>query len=411
MNPKIENVDKNSNIMRFRLSGVNVSLANALRRTILSDIPTVVFKTSPYEENKATIISNTSRLNNEVIKQRLSCIPIHIDDLDMPLQNMIMEVNKVNDTDSIMFVTTEDFKIKDKTTQKYLSEKDTRDIFPPNSYTNHYIDFVRLRPKISDELPGEKLHLTCEFSLGSAKEDGMFNVVSTCAYGFTQDMALIESELSKKLQQWRDAGLKKEEIEFEKKNWMLLDALRLTVPDSFEFIIESVGVFSFKQLLISACSILIGRLNELNDIIEGDKLSIELSQNTMANCYDIVLENEDYTIGKMIEYMLYTLFYESGENNIKKNEVIKNTTYYKEMAQNNTKMFAPSTPSTPPAKDFDGGVNTLTYCGFKKFHPHDSHSIIRLAYKDTSNLSIIKGHLQICIAESIKVYTTIMGYF
>ena len=90
MNPKIENVDKNSNIMRFRLSGVNVSLANALRRTILSDIPTVVFKTSPYEENKATIISNTSRLNNEVIKQRLSCIPIHIDDLDMPLQNAIL---------------------------------------------------------------------------------------------------------------------------------------------------------------------------------------------------------------------------------------------------------------------------------------------------------------------------------
>ena len=49
------------------------------------------------------------------------------------------------------------------------------------------IDFVRLRPKISDELPGEKLHLTCEFSIGTAKEDGTFNVVSTCSYGFTLD--------------------------------------------------------------------------------------------------------------------------------------------------------------------------------------------------------------------------------
>jgi DNA-directed RNA polymerase alpha subunit len=136
MNPKIDNIEQKSNVMQFTLSGVNVSLANALRRTVLSDIETVVFKTSPYEENRANIISNTSRLNNEVIKQRLSCIPIHIDDLSMPFQNLIMEINEVNNTDSIMYVTTEHFKIKDKTTQKYLSEQDTRSIFPPNPDTN-----------------------------------------------------------------------------------------------------------------------------------------------------------------------------------------------------------------------------------------------------------------------------------
>jgi len=382
MNPKIENIEQSNNVMRFRLSGVNVSLSNALRRTIISDIPTVVFKTSPYEENKATIISNTSRLNNEVIKQRLSCIPIHIDDLDMPFQNLIMEVNEVNETDSIMYVTTEHFKLKDKTTNTYLSEKEIRDIFPPNSHTNYYIDFVRLRPKISDELPGEKLHMTCDLSIGTCKEDGMFNVVSTCAYGFTQDLSLIETELAKKLQTWRDAGMKIEEIEFEKKNWLLLDAFRLTIPDSFEFIIESVGVFSFKQLITTACNVLKERLTELNDIIESDELSIETSQNTMANCYDITLENEDYTIGKIIEYMLYTFFYENDKNSKNKDN------------------------KTPPPKS-----NALTYCGFKKFHPHDSHSIIRVAYKEPTNPSIIKGHLQICIAESIKVYTAIMQYF
>jgi DNA-directed RNA polymerase subunit L len=280
-----------------------------------------------------------------------------------------------------MYVTTEHFKLKDKTTNKYLSEKETRDIFPPNSHTNYYIDFVRLRPKISDELPGEKLHMTCELSIGTCKEDGMFNVVSTCAYGFTQDLSLIETELAKKLQTWRDAGMKIEEIEFEKKNWLLLDAFRLTVPDSFEFIIESVGVFSFKQLITTACNVLKERLTELNDIIESNELSIEPSQNTMANCYDITLENEDYTIGKIIEYMLYTFFYENDKNVKKKDD-------------------------TPPPKS-----NSLTYCGFKKFHPHDSHSIIRVAYKEPTNPSIIKGHLQICIVESIKVYTTIMQYF
>ena len=94
MNPRIENVSEDNNdILTFTLSGVNVSIANAIRRTILSNIPTVVFRTAPYEENKANITVNTSRLNNEILKQRLSCIPIHITDLEMPLQNYIMEVN------------------------------------------------------------------------------------------------------------------------------------------------------------------------------------------------------------------------------------------------------------------------------------------------------------------------------
>jgi DNA-directed RNA polymerase subunit L len=132
-------------------------------------------------------------------------------------------------------------------------------------------------------------------------------------------------------------------------------------------------------------------LTELNDIIESNELSIEPSQNTMANCYDITLENEDYTIGKIIEYMLYTFFYENS-NNIKKND--------KKMGEGE------SSSNTPPPKS-----NALTYCGFKKFHPHDSHSIIRVAYKEPINPSIIKGHLQICINESIKVYNTIMQYF
>ena len=96
MNPHVELNDtpKNGNgdMLSFTLRGVNVSIANAIRRTILSDINTVVFRTTPNEKNKATIIANTSRLNNEIIKQRLSCIPIHIKDYDdFPFKNYIME--------------------------------------------------------------------------------------------------------------------------------------------------------------------------------------------------------------------------------------------------------------------------------------------------------------------------------
>ena len=60
MEPRINILNEDDNILKFRLSGVDVSLANAIRRIILSDIPCYVFRTTPYSENKATIFINTS---------------------------------------------------------------------------------------------------------------------------------------------------------------------------------------------------------------------------------------------------------------------------------------------------------------------------------------------------------------
>ena len=366
MNPVIKiNTSLSKDTLQFTLSGVNVSLANSIRRTILSDIPTVVFKTTPYEENKANITANTSRLNNEIIKQRLSCIPIHIDDYkSVPLTNYVVEVNVENLTDSIIYVTTKDFTIKDKITGKYLDEKTTREIFPACDDTGYFIDFVRLRPRISDEIPGEKIQLTSELSIGTAKEDGMFNVVSTCSYGFTVDQEKQDTELAKKIQSWRDEGKKQDEIDFEAKNWKLLEGLRMTKQDSFDFTIQSVGVYDNVVIVMKACEILGLKLREIFNQIESDNLKIEKSKSTIQNSYDITLENEDYTIGKVLEYLLYSKFYE------------------------NTKL--------------------LSYCGFKKLHPHDSDSIIRIAYHEPVDMNTIKKHLAECINDAVAVYQRIM---
>lgn len=367
MNPFVEITKKSDNIsgrVYFTLSGVNVSIANALRRTLLSDIPIAVFKTTPYEENKATILTNTTRLNNEIIKQRLSCIPIHIKNPEnVPLNNYLLEVNVENTTDATMYVTTKDFVIKDLTTNKPLSEKTIREIFPPfnSPKGDYYIDFVRLRPKVSDELPGEKIHLTCEISLGTAKENGMYNAVSTCSYGLTQDEDEVEIALSKLIQSWKAEGKTEKDIDFETKNWKLLDALRICKKDSFDFVLETIGIYDNDELLQIACEVLIKRFNQLDEIIQKDELEINISQNTMANCFDIILKNEDYTLGKVIEFMLYSKFYE--------------------------------------------GMNILTFCGFKKMHPHDDDSIIRLAYTDPVDKTIIKGHVLECVKESISVFT------
>ena len=367
MDPHIELIDTNDDSIGFTLSGVNVSLANALRRTLLSDIPMVVFRTSPNEQNKCTIIANTSRLNNEIIKQRLSCIPIHIKNVeDFPIKNYIIEVNVENNTDNVMYITTENFVIKDLVSGNPLPQDKIREVFPADDTTGYFIDFVRLRPRISDEIPGEKLHLTCEFDIGSASEDGMFNAVSTCSYGFTIDSALQEAELAKKLQKWKDEGKDEKQINFEAKNWKLLEGKRIFKKDSADFVVQSVGVYTNQELLNAACKIILQRLGDLDTIIEKDELQINNSENTLANSFDIILENEDYTIGKILEYCLHTKFYDT---------------------------------------------NVLTFCGFKKMHPHDSHSIIRVAYNEPVEKSTIKGNLKECIADAMEVFMKIKKDF
>jgi DNA-directed RNA polymerase alpha subunit len=360
--PEVQLINEKDDTLSFMISGLNVSLVNGLRRIILSDIPIVVFRTTPYEENKAKIYYNTSRLNNEVLKQRLSCIPIHIKDKDFPYKNYIVEINVENITDTTIYVTTENFVIKDLITDKPISEQATRAIFPPNDYTGHFIDFIRLRPRLTDELPGEKIHLTCELDIGTAKQDGMFNVVSTCSYGFTVNETEMESKLAKKRKDWKDEGKNEKEIDFETENWKLLDGMRITKKDSFDFNIQSIGIYSNNELLDMGCSILIEKLDELDTIIEKDELEIINANNTMSNCFDVILKNEDYTIGKIVEYFLFSKYFENPDTKI------------------------------------------LNFCGFKKMHPHDKDSIIRLAYMDALEKSSIKGHLKECIDDAKKVY-------
>lgn len=361
MNVKIENLVEKDDILTFRLSGVNVSLANALRRTILSDIPMVVFKTSPYEQNKATIHTNTSRLNNEILKQRLSCIPIHIKDTTIPLEHYQLEVQVENDTDTILYVTTEHFKVKNLLKGDYLKDRDIREIFPSSEYG--FIDFVRLRPRISEEIPGEKIHLTCAFSVGTAKEDGMFNCVSTCSYGFTVDTVKMEEALGKKKQEWKDQGMKEEAIAFEATNWKLLDGQRVYLQNSFDFVVQTVGVHTNQEILHKACEILCEKLLELNTLMQTDQVEIKPSETTMKNAFDIIMENEDYTIGKVVEYFLNALFFED--------------------------------------------TKILNFVGFMKKHPHDSFSTIRLAYKDGVEKVVIKENIGTCIEEALKVFKQI----
>jgi DNA-directed RNA polymerase subunit L len=366
MNPRIADLVEDNDTLTFKMSDVNVSVANGLRRTITSDINTICFITTPHSENLSVFHTNTTRMNNELLKQRLSCIPIHISESEFPIEDYMVEINVQNDTEYVMYVTTQDFKIKNTITDKYLTENMVQQIFPPNKITGDFIDLVRLRPKINEQSEPEELHITCKFSISNAKHNSMFNVVSCCSYGYTQDAVEINKQWTLKEKELNKTH-NKEQIAYIKKDWLLLDAQRYTVPNSFDFTIETLGIFENITLVNKACNIIIQKLTIFSEQIQNNGSLIKKSPTTVPYSFDILLENEDYTLGKVIEWFMYSTYFLGDE--------------------------------------------TLSFCGFRKDHPHDTHSTLRVAYKeDTEKITLIQ-HIISATNEAKQIYEKIQREF
>jgi DNA-directed RNA polymerase subunit L len=278
-----------------------------------------------------------------------------------------MELDMQNETENMMIVTTEHFKIRNKTNDNYLTETEQHRIFPKNPITNQYIDFVRLRPRIGDSIPGEHIKLTAEFSTHTARENSMFNVVSKCSYGNTIDVTKANSIWEDHKQKLIEESMTKDEIEMQENNFRILDMQRHFVPDSFDFVVQTLGVFENKDIVKKACIVLQNKLVELVKNIDSDTIPILNSETTIDFCFDIILENEDYTIGKVLEYILYEKYYV------------------------NDKIF--------------------TFCGFKKFHPHNDDSTLRVAYEKNADKIMVSQHLRIACIEASQVFEKIYKMF
>ncbi len=139
------------------------------------------------------------------------------------------------------------------------------------------------------------------------------------------------------------------------------------MPDSFDFVVETVGVFPNKVILQKACEVINNKLQNLIGEEQDDYMSIQKSDTTIPNCFDITLKGEDYTIGKILEFYLY-------EECFNKDKV-------------------------------------CTFVGFKKFHPHDDDSIIRIAFKTSVDVDIVKQHLKNGCLKLIQVYKEISKAF
>ena len=110
---------------------------------------------------------------------------------------------------------------------------------------------------------------------------------------------------------------------------------------------------------------MIDKLRLLQDTIQSDPAVINVSETTIPNSFDIILKGEDYTLGKVIEYVLYETHYDK----------------------------------------------TLTYCGFRKPHPHIDISLIRLGFKSPTDKINVATYIVNAANDAIRIYSAIGKVF
>ena len=97
-----------------------------------------------------------------------------------------------------------------------------------------------------------------------------------------------------------------------------------------------------------------------------DNMIVE-SESINENSYNIMLENEDYTVGKVLEYLLYDMYFEREQ--------------------------------------------LISYCGFLKKHPHNEYSIIRLIFIQPTDNKDILHMLDSATGEAINIFKKIKSEF
>ena len=389
MDSKVVSIGSVDGELNFELADTDLSIVNSLRRVMITHIPSLVFRGFPHKSNLINIIKNNSKFNNEYLKHRIQCIPIHYS-IESNFEAMVnkyeVRLNVMNDTNNMRYVTTNDFIIYNKLTEQPITtgEIKVKDIFPPDPISGYYIPICCLMPKISEGDEIEELNLTINFSIGIPKEDNCWNMVTKCCFENKRDEAAVEKYLKKdkdvveKYHKYDpvaiDTYMKSTLTAEEETDFRILDAQRFYVPNHYIMKVESVGVYTNEYIVKRGCQYLISRLNEmityLKDAVIEDgfynqpTFCIYMDTTTLNPTYCFYIQNDDYTIGKIVEKYLYNMYRAD-----------------------------------------------IYYVSFKKEHPHDTHCLVSFTYNsEISNEGVI-DNLRNVTTELIRIYESISSKF
>jgi DNA-directed RNA polymerase subunit L len=339
--PYAKTWDKRNTSIEFELANVHFSTSNAIRRLMLSHVKTVGFRTEPYKECDINVIVNDTPLHNQIMVHRLAMIPINVPSPEkIDINDFSFIINVVNNTNIIRPITTEDFQIKQISTNKMLSRDEVKKFFPPDTITGDYILLTKLRPKyfvpsknVSQEVVAEMakdydkpvdepmtFNIEAKASVSNGFENGHYCPVACACYINTVDPQRAEIGMKEYIEKQNEIAKMQDtapiDMEILKRRFELTERARFyyvndkNEPNVFTFKIESVGVIPPLIIFHRAIDILKDKINTfISNLVAGNENSVVISASNQLNGgYNIIVKNEDDTLGNIIQSHLCMLY-------------------------------------------------------------------------------------------------------
>ncbi|KAI1240722.1 hypothetical protein IHE44_0009162, partial [Lamprotornis superbus] len=311
---RVDVIREEEDTLEFDMVGIDAAIANAFRRILLAEVPTMAVE-------KVFVYNNTSIVQDEILAHRLGLIPIRADP-------RLFEYRNQGDQEGTEIDTLQ-FQLKIKCKRNPQAAKESSD--PDELYFNHkvyskHMTWVPLgnqtdlfpdadfRPVHDDILiallrPGQEIDVLMHCVKGIGKDHAKFSPVATASYRLLPDITLlqpIEDEAAETLQKCFSPGV----IEIQNINGKkvarvanarldtfsrevfrhegLKNLVRLArVRNHYIFSVESTGILPPDVLVSEAIKILMGKcqrfLNELDSVsMEMAKLPASSGQTLPA---------------------------------------------------------------------------------------------------------------------------------
>ena len=321
------------NTIKFRLEPTQVSYANTLRRSMITDVETVGFKSDITETGTTSdiiITKNSTPMSNEMLAHRIGLIPLHIErPTEWNPSEYTFKLNVVNDSTIPLDVVAADIQVyKNRGPEEDPLLVPSVQFFHPDPVTRDTALLAVLKGRVGTQEP-EALSFEAVATVGTGRQNAQFMpVTSRCAYGYTRD----DSEERKKelFTTWlvnhkkvnatelESNSTRKGELEREFATMEIQRCYKMDErgePYSFDFIVESVGVLDPVYIVHRAIEVLQKKLLVYASIDSGDlpeSLKIRPADARMKG-FDFIFQQEDHTLGNLLSTWMEQNEYDAGE--------------------------------------------------------------------------------------------------
>ena len=294
-----EHANKATGRVSFEIQGVDLSVVNGIRRTLLTDIPTVglifekgqgflldkdgyrLFTVEPSME----IEVNTGPLHNEFLLHRLSMIPIYLSEEEVESyepNTLMFEIQKTNKTPHTIPLTTHDIVLMKN--NEVIPPVTVKTYLPVNAWSKEPILITRLRPN-------ESMHIYGSFVKSTARANAGMSPVSLCSY-----MPKLDTD---KIKQEKIRDVLERERTFLKNDY--------GDPIAWTFEVESENGLSVPYLVDKALDILVHKVNRAKETLLSDALAVKAME--PAGTFEYAFQDEDDTLGNLIQGYIHNHYY------------------------------------------------------------------------------------------------------